>query len=519
MDNKISNSSPFKPCTQQTACPELIRREVGAWGALILLFLTLLTSCEKLNLEDIQQAGDIRPSASLHITTRAAEGSTLTYPLHVYAFNTSGQLVTGQVISSASESLSLSLSQDVPYKVVVLSADETYYNIPSNPTATSAITLKPVATLNNATTSPLQMGIADIIPTADNSTLHIQLHYQVASLSAIFTNMPSECNAVVLSVASPTSSLALSGQASAPQTTRIPCTLQSGSWHTGYVYLFPTATDQPSTFTIAYNDSQGEQFATAVYRAPLQAGTPYQLNAQYTDGALNVTGDITPSEWSTPVIFNFTFDSTTSTTITPGGNTGSDDPSSDTYPVTTIPAPLSIWNGHLVLSVDDTTIPAPVPRSFASGSTTDGDTSSSSDATVPDGSPSGSTTLLLMSLTDWGSLPSALNAETPNLATDIASSYTEYDLTNWRIPTTEEARQLYQLYQTHEDDLLSLLTEADADPIVLTDTKGNNLRYLCEGATKTYSFTSNQIKDAGATVKTYRLRLVRTVKIQLTSPN
>lgn len=80
MDNTIYKYSPFKRCTQQTACPELSRREVGAWCALILLFLTLLTSCEKFNIEDIQQAGDIRPSASLHITTRAAEGSTLTYP-------------------------------------------------------------------------------------------------------------------------------------------------------------------------------------------------------------------------------------------------------------------------------------------------------------------------------------------------------------------------------------------------------------------------------------------------------
>lgn len=70
------------------------------------------------------------------------------------------------------------------------------------------------------------------------------------------------------------------------------------------------------------------------------------------------------------------------------------------------------------------------------------------------------------------------------------------------------------LYRSDPDLFDQALTNAQADPIVLTDAKGNNLRYLCSEAQKTYSFKNSTISNAGATIKTYHLRLVRTVKVE-----
>ena len=55
--------------------------------------------------------------------------------------------------------------------------------------------------------------------------------------------------------------------------------------------------------------------------------------------------------------------------------------------------------------------------------------------------------------------------------------------------------------------------------LLYADEKNNNVRYLCEDATKTYSFKDgssyNGVKDAGATVTTYHLRLVKHIRLHL----
>ena len=73
-------------------------------------------------------------------------------------------------------------------------------------------------------------------------------------------------------------------------------------------------------------------------------------------------------------------------------------------------------------------------------------------------------------------------------------------------------------YVGKPDEFDIVIEESMAAPFVLTDDKGNNVSYLCENAEKTYSMKSgssyNSIKDAGATVKTYRLRLVRMLRMR-----
>lgn len=467
------------------------------------MLVTLFASCES----PILESDDDQPASAVCIHTRAAEGEAFESPLHAYAFDADGHLIAHQQ-SASDDDFRLSVPQQADTRVVLLSGNPGSYDIPTSPSLSSLITMKaPMSASSLArgyATSPLQMGIVDVHPQSDNTTITIQMHYQVACLSVHLEGLPQECTSAYISVASPANGLTFSGTANGTQTTRIPLatvpdpvgesaeSTPSGKIFstTAPIYLFPTTA--PTTFTIAYNDAEGEQYASATYQASLLPGTPYQLNGTYHNGSILLTGTITPSEWTDPVALSFTFSNDGNTTITPDGNTPvPDDSSSEIYPVTTIPQPLTLWNGHLVIATEVDS------------------------ATIPEASDSGHTAIItLFSLFDWADLTSALNTITPTQASALASSYSEYDLIGWRIPTEVEARTLSSLYREHTDLFDDLLLEAQASPVVLTDDKGNNLRYLCEDATKTYSFKNSTITNAGATVKNYHLRLVRTVRVQ-----
>lgn len=448
----------------------------------------MLVSCEPIKVEDI----DDTPSA-VRLITRAADGTDFETPLYAYAFNKeNGRLITCSQLSS--EDFTLILPQQTDIRIVTLAANPDYYDIPSAPSITSLITMKmPQGSTQGRgyTTSPLQMGFIDINPLTENTTVSIQLHYQVASLSVQLQGLPSECTSAHISVASPANGLTFSGIAAEPATSRVPLAAILGQTEherktfatTAPVYLFPTTA--PTTFTIAYNDTQGEQYASATYQAPLKSGVPYQLAGIYADGSMQLTGSLTPSQWSDPLFLDFTFSNGEDTTI-PSDSTDPGTSSSDIFDVTDIPQPFSLWNGHIVI--------ASVAGASASEPTA---------------------TITLLSLGDWGDLTSSISTNGASMASSLAASYSEFDLSGWHIPTETEARMLSALYRDDPMTFCNLLDEADASPIVLVDGKGNNLRYLCDDGTRTYSFYNNLVTNAGVNVKNYHLRLVRTVQVRL----
>lgn len=455
------------------------------------LLSVALTSCFSEPTDDLDPSPAAGQQSTVRILTRADGGEALQYPLHVYGFSDEGTLIAHQQLASAQDQLQLTLPKAQATHLVALSAGEGHYQLPDPVILTSAISMTtPEPQVGGiqgyALGTPLQLGSADLFPQSDNATVSIQLHYQVASLSVAITGLPQECTSVHLSVASTYSGLSFGGQGIGTQTARIPLsasTTTAGEWSATDVYVFPTTGN--TTFTLAYNDADGEQYSSVTYLAPLTAGTPYQLQGAFADDNFQLTGSISPSHWAEPVQLAFNFSPSSSTTITPQGG----DPSASTG---SIPQLLTTYNGHLVAGYLD-----------AEGNPQSSSSSSSS-----------SSSLLLLSLTDWGTLTSALNENTPTMATDLATAYTEFDLlTGWRIPTEAEARYLSKLYRDNPDLFPQALSQAQADPIVLTDDRGNNLRYLCQDAQKTYGFNSTSVTNAGATVKTYHLRLVRTLPI------
>jgi|GEM_PF-642893 len=492
---------------------------------LLLLFTTI--SCEHLDLpQDILTPSESTSVSSSDLTTirvltRSNTPSDLVYPLHIYAFHHDGTLVASQQISETDTHFTLSLPRSSSYRLIAISADTSIYDIPQYPTSSSLITMRSPQLLEGSSaflhsmsqgyaTRPLQMGTVDITPTTENATATIQLNYQVASLQVTLSHLPEESTQAYISVSSPSQALTFTGAFTGSQTSRIPlnptyAVLSSSQGelldstrilnHTAQAYLFPTS--QSTTFTISYADREGERFASVHYLSPLQAGTPYILQGTCEDGNLHLSGSVTPSTWNDAVKLSFTFHPDNPTTI------NSSSPSSSPTSPATIPEPLSIHDGHLLLAVIDSEGNPISSISHASQS--------------PSLKPF---TLLYLSLTDYPNLTSAFNTANPTTALTLASSYSEYDLADsWRIPTPDEALLLRQIYLTHTDAVDSLLTSAQADPIVLTNDRGNNLRYLCTDATQTYSFkpgsSYNSLKSAGTTVKNYRLRLVYTSQLTL----
>lgn len=117
--------------------------------------------------------------------------------------------------------------------------------------------------------------------------------------------------------------------------------------------------------------------------------------------------------------------------------------------------------------------------------------------------------LTLLSLKDWGKILSA-NSEQPLQATDTAAHYIEYGLSDWSIPSEEQAKRIRDEIVPHE--MNQHLAETHADTMHVKD-GSSNARYLCNEAAKTFSLAENtKISTAGAKTK-YRLRLVKSQRV------
>lgn len=168
--------------------------------------------------------------------------------------------------------------------------------------------------------------------------------------------------------------------------------------------------------------------------------------------------------------------------------------------VTDIPAPCTLWKDHVVILVEPT---------FAKD-----DNAYAAEARVT-----------LLSKSEWCNLPSALNNANPKAAFSIQSTYTEGTLTDWHIPSAAEAKALKAAYTLPHssgpvlegsafESLNALLRTLEASELHLTEGT-TNARYLCEDATRTFSFAPNTtISTAGTKATNYRLRLVKTFRFR-----
>ncbi|MCQ2067428.1 MAG: hypothetical protein MJY65_07245 [Bacteroidaceae bacterium] len=448
----------------------------------VLCSILLFSSCEKAVVNEKADLMELKKDAVVRVQTRGSMGDDSEYPLRVFAFDDSGTLLDSRSIASKQTELSLHLKQDVPSHIVAVSALPDDYDVPEMPTLQSVIGLKDTGSSQDYLAgTPLEMGFADITPSAGSLTAHIQMGYQVASLGVSLSGLPDECQSVSVSVSPVSGSVSMSGKYDGSHTACLSCTRNDDVWSSGTWYVFP-GTGQQTVFTITMVDPEGECLSSITYKSSLSAGVPYSLNGSYSDGSVDVSGEVTTSEWGESVNLSFAFGPELNPVIDGDGNqpVGPTHEDMTQYPIDAIPTGCTIWNEHVVAYVEDRT-----------------------ETTA---------TLVLLSLSDFGDMTSASNEATPGKASGAAHDYVEYGMSGWSIPTADQARTLNEAYLA--DNLADIIKAAEGDAVVLTDDKGSNVRYLCEDAAKTYTFLSgNKILNAGASAKNYRLRLVRRVRV------
>lgn len=437
--------------------------------SLLLMAAILTASCEK-SVFNQSEYGNGKTS-QVAILTRGAVGMPIDYPLTVYAFSQDGTLKASQTICSQEEQMSIALNSGQSYRIVALTAPESDYSIEDTPDITSGISLR---SADGIASKPMGWGSAEITPSAEKSTVAIQMGQRMASVSITLAGLPSNLSEVSVSIQSVAQLMTLGGENSGTNTARINCEKDGDEWKSATVFLLPASTEQ-TVFTISYKDGDGDHFCSVTYLDQLKAGTPYNIGGAFNDGGINITGSISMTGWNESVNLNFNFGPDTDTVI----GSDSEDDTDRIYYVSQIPSPATLWEGHVVAVTDSTS--------------------------------QNTATLTLISLRDWGDMTASNNAATPNMASDTAAGYEEFGLGGWSIPSESDARALFKAYNNHK--LADAIRSANGSEIVQTD-KSGNVRYLCQDGSHTFSFATNKIMSAGAATDNYHLRLVRKVKVQ-----
>lgn len=444
-----------------------------------------ISSCEKLQIPTNADAETSSADGSKVTVLTRSTTNDIQYPIQVYAFNSSGECAGSQTINSESEKIALTLSKG-NYRIIALSGTEDY-SIPANPSVNSLISMKDA---DNYSTSPLQMGEANVTVGGANQTVNLVLSYKVATVNLTLTDIPSSVTAVSVNIAQQYSAVSMAGAYQSGKNTTVDMKKSGEKWSTGNVYVFAGASSS-TVFTISLTDNNNTASYGYTYSSPLAATTPYNISGTYSTDMLSLSGNFVSEGWSSPVDLAFSFGPGSEG----GGNQGEDEPEA----VGSYPSAGTMWKGHLVAYVysDDGV----------------GKLLSNEEAEKQK-----SVNVLLLSLDEWTGISSAAeNSKNPSEAAGIAQQYEEGDLDGWTIPSKFEATYLKALYYYNDNnplaDINQLIAAHGGTPIVAQDADGENKRFLCENGTYTFAWKSgSSVNKAGYSV-TYSLRLVKNVRL------
>lgn len=425
-------------------------------GAIFACMIATFASCEKVDDSEFSSEASSSSLQKVSITTRAATAADdILYPIRVCATDLNGDVYATQTLEDANSVLS--------------------FNLPAGEYRITAVSGSTAFTYGYQD-APLLIGHTDITVAEDDVRCTIVLAYAVASIELTLSKIPDEVTAVALTLSPLYTGITENGKYSGTGNVCVPLEKESsGIWTTGTVYVLPGATAS-TTMTIAMTSPSGQETYSVTYNAGLSAAVPYCFNGAFSGtfgSGYNVSGSFASSGWQDEVRGDFSFGPS-------GDNSFSGTSTVTEYEVASMPVAGSIWNSHIVAL------------------NTDGNA-------------------LLISREEWNNMTSANHATNPDAAASVATAYSEDGITEWSIPTTDEARTIKEAWSgTELDNFNSIINNAGYTKLSAIDDKGKNVRYLCESARYTFTFSSTSgITAAGKTVDTYRLRLVKRVRFIL----
>ena len=404
-------------------------------------------------------------SQSLKVKVRSAENVEISYPLFLYAFDKDGKLAASQNIEKEENGMMLTLGNG-DFQLVAIAGTSDAYLLPDSPTIDDVIIIDGT----EGAETPLMVGKADIgISRSSEKTAEITMSYVVAELNVKLTNVPTDVEIVQLAISPLYSSLSMGGKYGGDtQKVKVECTLnEDGAWTAQSTYIFP-GSGKETTFSIYFKKADGTELTYGyTYQGKPEANHPFNITGSYAEGVI-VGGSFEISGWEEAIDVEFTFGAN----VVPGvDEEESEEPEID---LTNVPEIGTIWNDAIVADIGE------------------------ADETGVD--------LLLLSLDEWDATTSQVS--------DVIEGYSINGISDWRLPTHEEAAVLRARFSGDSRlELNDLIEEYDSS---LYGVDGEE-RYLCTKNDVYYSF-----KFAGGTTTTkagekrsYYVRLVKTYRVAI----
>ena len=428
-----------------------------------ILFCGILFACQQVpNDDEWLSEEETKP---LKVKVRSAENVEIAYPLYLYAFDKNGKLAASQTIVDEGKDMALSLTDD-EYQVVALSGVTDDYQLPKDLTLEGEIKLSNI----EGADAPLMVGRADVGGSRNEGTMaEIALSYVVAQLNVVLKNVPADVSTVQLSISPLYSSLSMGGEYGGDvQKVKVNCTLgEDGVWSAQPTYIFPGSALE-TTFSIYFKKTDGTEVTYGyTYKGAPEANHPFNITGSYAEGVI-VGGSFEISGWEEAIDVEFTFGAN----AVPGVD--EEEPEEPEIDLTNVPEIGTIWNDAIVADIGE------------------------ADETGVD--------LLLLSLDEWDATTSQVS--------DVIEGYSVNGISDWRLPTHEEAAVLRARFSGDSRlELNDLIEEYDSS---LYGVDGEE-RYLCTKNDVYYSF-----KFAGGTTTTkagekrsYYVRLVKTYRVAI----
>lgn len=438
--------------------------------ATIYILLTSLCcitfSCQQLPEDDGILSDDAEKS--LKVKVRSAGDAEIIYPLYLYAFTENGKLVATQTIADDEGNMALSLSKG-DFQVVAISGVSDAYQLPESPELNDVITL----TATNGAKTPLMAGRANVeIGNASTASVQITLSHVVAALNVKLKDIPSNVSAVQLALSPLHSTLSMNGEYGGdPQKVKVDCTsIEEGVWTAETTYIFP-GSGSKTVLSVCFKTDNGTEVTYGhTFQGVPEANHLFNVTGTFVGGVI-VGGNFDVNDWEGSIDVEFEF----GTNVAPDDEGNKDDeeeaPGAD---ITDAPEIGSIWNDMIVVDMN------------ASGES--------------------SFDLLLMTLDEWEVSTSQVN--------EVINGYSVNGLSDWRLPTHEEASLLRANFSNEKRlDLNNLIAEYDESVYGLDGDE----RYLCtkNGIYYSFKFASGSTISKAGEKRSYYVRLVKTYRLNL----
>lgn len=427
-------------------------------------------SCQQMPTDDAEIADE--DITNLKVDVRSAGNAEIVYPLYLYAFDTKGKQVASQILANDDEEMSLPLGKG-DFQIVAVSGTSSDYQIPENPELSDVITLVG----SKGASTPLMMGRANVeITGSSKSTVKLTLSYVVSALNVKLKDVPSNVEAVQLSLSPLYSTLSMGGKyGGSSHKVKLDCTpvqKEEGVWTANATYIFPGSASE-TDFSIYFKTDDGIEVTYGhTFDGAPKANYLFNVTGSYAGGII-VGGDFDVTDWEGTINVEFEFGSD----IQPDGDEDEkDDTDEDDLVLEGVPEIGTIWNGAIVADIGE------------------------ADETGVE--------LLLMSLDEWD----AKVSDIPYLI----SGYSVNGISGWRLPTYNEVQVLKARFSgDNRMELNELIDEYDENE-ELWPLDGEE-RYFCtkNGAYYTFKFAGGTPVTQASENLSYYTRLVKTYRFSL----